>query len=945
MQSVGAQFFFDHTVILESKADPALRSFLANRGLQDDSQMRVLLVFSEIPSSRQIRELYEFGSVESFTGHVATMRLTRTLLPQVASLDFVERVSFPRSSIPNLDKSVPDILADTVWQTVRNADGNSVNGTGVIVGIVDTGIDYTHRDFFFPNGTSKILYIWDQSIEGRNPQGFDYGNECTQRQIEAKLCSEIDRETGHGTAVAAVAASSGQATSLFESCPRFDGAIWFDDKALCQDPSTTTTPLLATSADYRYIGNSDKFNQIHFDLASAGKYDQLIWEYSQGTGSWGRITFNFTRLNFNFTIDADETAGFTRNGTIFFKPPVDWTTDTVHGKSEYWIRVKAQLVSTPALVRHLQTNPPYYGVAPGALIVSVKLKDGSDDHILDGINYIARKARERELPFVVNDSFADSLGSHDGTEPLELAMTDLATDGVPIIVVAGNSRNANGHISGRIPPGQPVTVSWSNAENENRSYVDLWYSVSDVLGISVKTPGGVIVTGPTPESGVNTLDGNVIILPDKRATGKEWWINVTSGAQIPGVKPWSLTLTGVTVADGKWDAWTEHGQFIPNTNATGAGFYKIDQTDTIDSPGTARGVITVGSYMTKYYQRAGCSFCIQYATLQGRRGILRDHNSAVFNEMVGNVTYESGMGLTRDGRTKPDVVAPGAMIAAAKAINANLEYPPSDPDNYHAFFRGTSFAAPHVAGVVALMLQMNHYLSPNEIRTILIEYARQDKFTGTINKNAGSPLWGWGKVNALESTRNAPTLYSFEVEVDSTGKPLTTNLTLDGQQILKIPLNQTRATILEFHQGGNHTIELSAVIATEHGGRYVLVGGPWTFSSGGIRRFHYQLQFLLQVTSEFGSVAGNGWYDANSTAVASVRPTIVQRYRFQGWIGAISSNSPTVEVTMDSSKEIIATWRLESDLLTLANLIGLILAGLISVAIAFVVRVRYSKRT
>ena len=90
-----------------------------------------------------------------------------------------------------MDVSVPEIGADKVWQTMQDANGNSVNGTGVVVGVIDTGIDYHHRDFFFPNGTTKILSIWDQSVEGNPPQGFDYGNECTRLEIQISTCEEI----------------------------------------------------------------------------------------------------------------------------------------------------------------------------------------------------------------------------------------------------------------------------------------------------------------------------------------------------------------------------------------------------------------------------------------------------------------------------------------------------------------------------------------------------------------------------------------------------------------------------------------------------------------------------------------------------------------------------------------------------------------------------------
>jgi len=933
VQTVGATFFFDPLVMLHWKADPSLRSFLAEHSTKSQAQVRVVVVFSYVPSSGQIQQLLRLGTLETFTGHVATMHLPLNLLPRIASLDFVQHVSYPRALARQLDTSVPEILADQVWNTVKDTGSNSVNGTGVVIGIVDTGIDYHHRDFFFPNGTSKILYIWDQSTTGNAPLGFDYGNECSRADIESGTCSEIDGSTngfdpGHGTAVAAVAASSGEAATFFASCLRYDGATWHDDTQLCQ-ASGTSSPLLESPSDYRYFGNLNEFNQVFFDIKSPGSYRNFIWEYSHGSQKWAPLQ-----------VESNQTSDLARNGTVFFTPPADWAPDSVDGRTgQYWVRMRTDGVRDTATVEHIQAGPPYRGVAPGALIIAVKLRDGSDASILDGTNFIARKARELGLPYVINDSLADSLGAHDGSDSLELAFTDLADTGVPIVIVAGNSRSANRHVSGKLSPGQSVSVPWVNDPANNPNYVDLWYSVSDNLAISVRTPNGFSVQGPTPESGVNTPDGNIIILPDERPTGREWSVNLTTTNPLR----WSFTLTAITVSNGKWDAWTESNagggptQFIQKTEGVLAGLYEIDPTDTIDSPGNAKGVITVGDYVTKYFWRSGCDSCIDYTTSIGKRGIWWVTTSA-----VGNISLLSGMGPTRDGRIKPDIVAPGENIAAARASNAPEKY--SDPDNYHQVWRGTSFSAAHVTGVIALMLQMNHYLSPNEIKSILTETGREDQFTGPIDKQTGSPLWGWGKVNALNSTLDAMGLYAVRVEIDSVGLPLVTNLTRDGEKVARITLNQTRTVVLEFQRGGNHTVSLSPYLTAQPGTRYALEELPWTFSSGGVRRFHYKLQFYLQVTSEYGYATGTGWYDANSTAVANVIPQVTQGHEFQGWIGAASSSSEAVEVKMDSSKVLIATWRPTSGQ-NMASILGVAMAIAISVVIALLVRYRYLRRT
>lgn len=95
-----------------------------------------------------------------------------------------------------------------------------LRGRGVLVGIVDTGIDYTQQVFRYEDGTSKIQAIYDQSISGTPPEGFFVGTEYTHQQInqalQVKNPYEIvpQRDTdGHGTFLASVAA--GRETDSF----------------------------------------------------------------------------------------------------------------------------------------------------------------------------------------------------------------------------------------------------------------------------------------------------------------------------------------------------------------------------------------------------------------------------------------------------------------------------------------------------------------------------------------------------------------------------------------------------------------------------------------------------------------------------------------------------------------------------------------------------------
>jgi hypothetical protein len=130
-------------------------------------------------------------------------------LDRVASIPGVECVEASRRMVPDLDLSRAEtralFLHNIYWLT----------GAGVVVGVIDTGIDYTHPDFLHTDGSSRILYLWDQSAPASAYGDVPYGHLYTKADLDAALYNGIPLRgdpDAHGTHVTGIAAGNGQAS-------------------------------------------------------------------------------------------------------------------------------------------------------------------------------------------------------------------------------------------------------------------------------------------------------------------------------------------------------------------------------------------------------------------------------------------------------------------------------------------------------------------------------------------------------------------------------------------------------------------------------------------------------------------------------------------------------------------------------------------------------------
>jgi len=151
---------------------------------------------------RGVEELRPHGFVDTAYSGYATVWTTSAAVERLRDMGFT--VYRPRVLRPLLDLSTVDIGVNLL-NNVTGVNAESVDGRGVLIAVVDTGVDLSHPAFKTSEGRNRILYVWDQTINGKPPKGFSYGYECGPDEIQQETCPERDF-VGHGTIVASIAA-------------------------------------------------------------------------------------------------------------------------------------------------------------------------------------------------------------------------------------------------------------------------------------------------------------------------------------------------------------------------------------------------------------------------------------------------------------------------------------------------------------------------------------------------------------------------------------------------------------------------------------------------------------------------------------------------------------------------------------------------------------------
>lgn len=408
-------------------------------------------------------------------------------------------------------------------------------------------------------------------------------------------------------------------------------------------------------------------------------------------------------------------------------------------------------VASIAASNGLATTPArYVGLAPESTLVVVRgARDGviDDDVALKGAAFVFDRADAMGAPAVLNLSLGSHDGAHDGDSSLERALGALAPPdraGRAIVCAAGNDGDRPVHARLALSLGAEAGVPFYSPQRpaDGRPRVlGLTAVWREGLSLSVRLPGGSQTPWVAPtEAHAFRVNGALVSIanstdgPSPRSGAHTAAVLVASGgssgaARAEGV--WELRLRG----SGRVDVYLARDDADGFSRARLLGG-DVRAEGTVALPATSADVIAVGALRT-------------------REG---------FEDVTPDVASFSALGPALDGALRPDLVAPGDAIVAARAHTPRND-PGSlfadrsrvSPDGEHVAASGTSAAAPHVSGAVALLFQLDPTLTSREIKAVLTAAARPVRATPRWSPfEAHGALDVLGAVDAARALRAAP---------------------------------------------------------------------------------------------------------------------------------------------------------------------------------------------
>lgn len=407
--------------------------------------------------------------------------------------------------------------------------------------------------------------------------------------------------------------------------------------------------------------------------------------------------------------------------------------------------------------------PRFAGTAPEADLIIVKGGNYSfyDAPMIDGLTYAATKAAELGKPIVVNWSLGSMWGPHDASTPTAKAIDAFcATAGHFHVNAAGNSGLSTVpiHVSGSISKGDSASVTLNvpgyarNAGAGNNAVgLFLMLESADSCLLRVTSPNNrTFVLASGSETFADSTDGTVTLenmaSSDNGLRQMTFWVEDSDTLLPPASGTWTFTMSAAS------------GSVTYNGWMTPAAIGSTNNTITIDGANNQMTVnescsnlgLMVGSYFTRYSWP-------YYSSSSGEHAYYT--YNYYFGDQIGQVSPFSSRGPSRDGRTKPDVVAPGQYVISTISSRGSYSASNIQPSRKYYAMSGTSMAAPNATGCAAILLAKYPTLTATEIKSVLMSTARADSVVGTVPNNT----YGEGKLNVFKAMAS---MVSSQAETD-----------------------------------------------------------------------------------------------------------------------------------------------------------------------------------
>lgn len=624
----------------------------------------------------------------------------------VADVAGVQSIELAAEERLDLHTSVPATHADQV-----RTGALGLTGAGVIVGVVDTGIDIYHQAFRNSDGTTRLLSLLDTTVPysitaAGGPTGGTFqlrwtppavGGATPAQQITANLPFNATVQQVRTALEALAAIEPGDILATGGPLPGAPIVVEFAGRYLNKDVEPLEITSAVTPAAAAIVINRGR---------------------------------EYTRDQINAVLSA---------------PGAPFGSFDADGHGTHVMGIAA---GDGSQAGNCHLSGYYVGVAPAADLIAVKTTLINAD-TMRGVQYVFDRATALNKAAVVNLSLGRESGAHDGSADDEIRYDQLLTTtpaGRAIVVSAGNDGNRYDHAR---PAEQPksggglhsfktvfanstVTMDVVIAPRDRRDdWFFFWYSGAGRITLQLRAPGGAtLAAAVAPGAPIFTtpLAGHPLRIRNRTndTPTNQHSISVRISPPAGGsitTGPWRFTLAETAGHPTPIDCWIDLDLKDPHPRFVNAD---QDRTRTLTIPATAHNVITVASY---------------------------DHRDSVLAD-------SSSRGPTTDARPagegKPDITAPGVGVTSVKSAVRNTGICCDCCQDFYVAMSGTSMAAPHITGIVALIFQRNRSLTWEQVRAHLRATADPpDPITGPTLPNSD---WGAGVVNAEVAAAGVPAL-------------------------------------------------------------------------------------------------------------------------------------------------------------------------------------------